>query len=98
MHQVGLVHRDIKLLNIFVYDRKDKPKIKIGDLGLAILLQTGEKIVKRAGTIAFMAPEIIKEEPSDFKSDIWSLGVVLYLLVASKLPFPSEVYQEMSET
>ena len=54
--------------------------------------------MKRAGTAAFMAPEVIREEPSDFKSDIWSLGVILYTLVASKLPFPSAVYKEMNET
>jgi len=40
-----------------------------------------------AGTIGFMAPEVVKDEPSDFKSDIWSLGVILYALIGSGVPF-----------
>lgn len=44
-------------------------------------------ITKVAGTICFMAPEIVLEEPSDFKADVWSLGVMLYALISSKVPF-----------
>ena len=44
MHAAKLVHRDLKLLNIFMYDSTDKPKVKIGDLGLTALLRDGEMI------------------------------------------------------
>ena len=44
-------------------------------------------ITKMARTICFMAPEIVLEEPSDFKDDVWSLAVMLYALISSKIPF-----------
>ena len=44
-------------------------------------------VTERVGTMAFAAPEVLLEEPADFKADVWSLGVLLYSLVSSKLPF-----------
>ena len=58
MHKSGLMHRDLKLLNIFLRDKSPKPRVKIGDLGLAALLSPGEKIVSKVGTQGFMAPEV----------------------------------------
>lgn len=87
IHQNGVVHRDLKHLNIFLSDQSEAPKIKIGDFGLACKLGQDECIKKMAGTIGFMAPEVVKDEPSDFKSDIWSLGVILYALIGSGVPF-----------
>ena len=69
----------------------------VGDLGLAAYLKPGEYIVKRAGTSAFMAPEVMKLEPASFKSDIWSLGIILYTMVCTHLPFPSKYYKEDRE-
>ena len=94
MHKVGLVHRDLKLMNIFMTDSSPMPRVKIGDLGLACKLAQGEVIVKKAGTFAFMAPEVILNQPTDSKSDIWSLGIILYTLIAFKLPFEAKYYTE----
>ena len=58
MHSQRLIHRDIKLLNIFVCDSTDMPRVKIGDLGLAVLLKPGQKLVQKVGTEGFMAPEV----------------------------------------
>ena len=44
-------------------------------------------IQKVAGTIGFMAPEVVQGQPSDFKSDVWSIGIVLFALLASGVPF-----------
>ena len=74
-------------MNIFLSDQSENPKIKIGDFGLACKLGEDECIKKMAGTIGFMAPEVVQDEPSDFKSDIWSLGVILYALIGSGVPF-----------
>ena len=87
MHSNGIVHRDLKHLNIFLSDQSEAPKVKIGDFGLACKLGEDECIKKMAGTIGFMAPEVVQDQPSDFKSDIWSLGVILYALIASGVPF-----------
>lgn len=75
-------------MNIFLSDASaESPKVKIGDFGLACKLGEDECIKKMAGTIGFMAPEVVQDEPSDFKSDIWSLGVILYALIGSGVPF-----------
>jgi len=74
-------------LNIFLSDTTTSPKVKIGDFGLACQLRQDECIKKVAGTIGFMAPEVVQDEPSDFKSDVWSLGVILYALIGSGVPF-----------
>ena len=96
MHDLGLMHRDLKLLNIFLTDDSEMPRVKIGDLGLAVQLAPGEKITKKAGTIGFMAPEVVLEEPCDFKSDIYSLGIILYILFRTTLPHESERYASSS--
>ena len=87
IHANGIVHRDLKHLNIFISDQSETPKIKIGDFGLACQLGEDECIKKMAGTIGFMAPEVVQDQPSDFKSDVWSLGVILYALIGSGVPF-----------
>ena len=97
MHEQNLVHRDLKLLNIFMCDSSEMPRVKLGDLGLAVCLKPGESIIKRAGTVAFMAPEVLAEQPTDFKSDIWSLGIILYTLLVSHLPFTSDLYTEKNQ-
>ena len=97
MHEQNLVHRDLKLLNIFMCDSSEMPRVKLGDLGLAVCLKPGESIIKRAGTVAFMAPEVLAEQPTEFKSDIWSLGIILYTLLVSHLPFTSDLYTEKNQ-
>ena len=90
LHDVGIAHRDVKHLNIFLKDKSSHPKVCLGDFGLACKLLPRQKIIKLAGTTAFMAPEVIREEPSDFKVDVWSLGVITYSLACGRLPFSSK--------
>ena len=74
-------------MNVFLSDNSSRPKVKIGDFGLACRLEEGQMIQKVAGTIGFMAPEVVQGQPSDFKSDVWSIGIVLFALLASGVPF-----------
>lgn len=85
LHANRILHRDIKTINMFL--TKDD-HIKIGDLGVAKLLnQTANMAHTIVGTPYYLSPELCEEKPYNNKSDIWSLGCVLYELCSFKHPF-----------
>ena len=88
IHDNSIVHRDIKHMNIFFSNDSQNPRVKIADFGLASRLSDSHPYVtKRLGTVGFMAPEVALEQPSDYKADVWSLGVIIFALICSKVPF-----------
>jgi len=85
IHSKGIVHRDIKLENILL-DLNNI--VKICDFGVGKLTKKGQKLLDQCGTPVYMAPEIIKGEGYEgFPVDIWSAGVVLYIMLSGNLPF-----------
>jgi serine/threonine-protein kinase len=85
-HEKGIIHRDIKSRNIML---DVAGNVKVMDFGLA-RLDGSDGITKTGttlGTTAYMAPEQLRGEKADMRSDIWSFGVVLYELFTSKMPF-----------
>jgi serine/threonine protein kinase/tetratricopeptide (TPR) repeat protein len=88
-HQAGIIHRDIKPSNICL-DADGRPKLV--DFGLATIKGT-ERLTRAGstlGTIAYMSPEQIQGKEVDHRSDLFSLGVVLYELIAGRRPFVGE--------
>jgi serine/threonine-protein kinase len=88
-HSKGVVHRDIKPANIMV---QPDGHIKIVDFGIARLESASGHTVTGAviGTFHYISPERLKGEPSDGRADIWACGVMLYLMLTGRLPFPGE--------
>ena len=103
MHKIGIIHRDLKSSNIMLQERKKlagshhygstlldlRKKIKLMDFGLAKFKQmkTITKIGTVAGTIAYMSPEQALGKVLDYRTDIYSLGVILYEMSTGSLPF-----------
>ena len=100
-HAEGIVHRDLKPANLMVVD-PDTPyeKIKVMDFGLAKLVETGARPMYKkvsdtgadfaVGTPGYISPEQVKGEEMDHRSDLYSVGIILFELLTGKLPFTRE--------
>ena len=83
----GIIHRDIKPEHLLLDDKYEEPTIKLIDFGLADILFPQEKSCAQFGTIGYAAPEVLKGIPYNKTADIWSIGVLIYLLIIGCLPF-----------
>ena len=87
LHSHKIIHRDLKSLNIFITKNNH---VKIGDFGVSKQLMNNNKYAYTfVGTPYYLSPEICSEKPYDEKSDMWSLGVVLYEMINLNKPFES---------
>jgi serine/threonine protein kinase len=93
-NSLGVVHRDIKPANIMVRDDYD---IKVADFGAAQLERSEVTQVSGVGSPAYMSPEQLKGEEIDFRSDMYSLGAVLYHLLTGERPFDGGNTYELME-
>ena len=92
-HKNQTVHRDIKPENIFLME-SDPPYIKLGDFGNSIEFNNESRLQGCFGSAYYMAPEIFKGD-YDEKCDIWSVGIILFILITGKAPYPGKTNQEI---
>lgn len=90
LHDNNIIHRDLKLGNLFLNDNMD---IKIGDFGLATRYD-GERKMTLCGTPNYIAPEVLCKTGHSFEVDAWSMGCILYTLLVGKPPFETSNLKE----
>mmetsp|Transcript_41508 Transcript_41508/g.47877 ORF Transcript_41508/g.47877 Transcript_41508/m.47877 type:complete len:126 (+) Transcript_41508:1554-1931(+) len=97
LHKNNIVYRDIKLENIII---DTEGHIKLVDFGFAKVLKDSEKTYTNCGTPGYMAPEVIEKYGTDYKADIWGLGVLLCEMIGGFTPFydpsPSKMYENIT--
>lgn len=99
-HAAGFIHRDVKPENVLI---SDDGRIKIGDFGLARAVTTSTSTGALLGTVAYLPPELVLGKPADARSDIYSVGIMLFEMLTGQQPFNGEVpiqvaYQHVNGT
>ncbi|BCW70526.1 PASTA domain-containing protein [Arthrobacter sp. NicSoilB8] len=99
-HAAGMIHRDIKPENVLI---ADDGRIKLGDFGLARAISTSTSTGALIGTVAYLSPELVLGKQADARSDIYSVGIMLYEMITGRQPFDGEVpiqvaYQHVNST
>jgi calcium/calmodulin-dependent protein kinase I len=98
LHSIGIVHRDLKPENLVYKNKSEDSPIKITDFGLAKLIgksSSSDLMTSSVGTLGYMAPEILMNKPYTAAVDLWSLGVIIYILLCGSPPFYDNSYREL---
>ncbi|CAI2385119.1 unnamed protein product [Moneuplotes crassus] len=96
LHSFGIAHRDLKPENILMTDDSDDATPKLVDFGLSKIIGPKETCNDPFGTLSYVAPEVLLQKPYDKSVDLWSLGVIIYLLISGTLPFDDEDDREIA--
>ena len=92
-HRLGIYHRDLKPENILIDIEEDpetgriNPQVKLADFGMAALQPKGKMLSTACGSIHYAAPEVFEKQYDGSKADVWSLGIILYVMLTGMLPF-----------
>ncbi|XP_062165948.1 calcium-dependent protein kinase 7-like [Alnus glutinosa] len=95
-HMHGVMHRDLKPENFLFADMKETAHLKAIDFGLSVFFKPGEKFTEIVGSPYYMAPEVLKRKYGQ-EIDVWSAGVILYILLCGVPPFWAETEQGVAQ-
>eukprot|EP01112_Ceratiomyxa_fruticulosa_P023524 TRINITY_DN901_c0_g1_i1.p1 TRINITY_DN901_c0_g1~~TRINITY_DN901_c0_g1_i1.p1 ORF type:complete len:344 (+),score=61.09 TRINITY_DN901_c0_g1_i1:152-1183(+) len=96
MHEHGVCHRDLKPENLLC-SGDDEPEqfVRIADFGLSKIFDGGEELRTACGTPDYVAPEVLECKPYDMAVDMWSVGVITYILLSGFTPFFAETHHDL---
>ena len=97
IHQYGICHRDLKPENVLMTSKNENSDIRLLDFGLSKIIGPNETCKEPYGTLTYCAPEILLDEPYTKQVDLWSLGVMTYLMLTGRLPFHDRVDREIAK-
>jgi len=95
LHDKKILHRDLKCANIFLI--KEKNQCKIGDLNVSKVLKDKFLINTQIGTPIYSSPEVWKDKPYSYKSDLWSVGCIIYEMCCLRPPFKGKSIEELCD-
>jgi len=95
IHGQGVAHRDLKPENLLLMSKTNDREIKIADFGFAKKVTSEECLLTQCGTPGYVAPEILRGVPYGQKADMWSMGVIAYILIGGYPPFIEQNQREL---
>ncbi|CAI5504814.1 unnamed protein product [Closterium sp. Naga37s-1] len=93
-HSHHILHRDLKPENVLLVSTRSDTRVKVIDFGMAYRFQDGERCTQRAGTPNYISPEVIAKNYGT-EADVWSLGVILYVMLCGLPPFWGDTTEEI---
>lgn len=97
LHDMNIAHRDLKPENLLVKSIADDTEVKIADFGLSKIIDEQKMMQTACGTPGYVAPEVLNAEGYDKEVDLWSIGVITYILLCGFPPFYAETVPEVFE-
>jgi len=97
LHEMGIVHRDLKPENLLLRDEKEVSEVKLADFGLSKIVSQKVMMQTACGTPGYVAPEVLQAKGYDKEVDLWSIGVITYILLCGFPPFYNEKLQLLFE-
>lgn len=94
-HQNNVAHRDLKPENLLLLSESDDSAVKIADFGFAKKVFEHNSLTTQCGTPGYVAPEILEGTPYDERADMWSVGVILYILLGGYPPFIESTQRDL---
>ncbi|CAK66027.1 unnamed protein product (macronuclear) [Paramecium tetraurelia] len=96
LHSQGIIHRDIKPENLILRSPLNASDVNIADFGLADYYNPeGKYLFKRCGTPGYVAPEILQEKNYDYKVDVFSAGILMFIMLSGQSPFQTKSKNEL---